>query len=349
MTETYHSGKGSGETSWAPIMGNSYQKNMTGWNNGATPYGCNNTQDNLALITGVNNIALREDDYSDVQNNNSVSIPSSDFNIKGMINTARDKDVFKLDISRETILQVKAVPYWEGNENNNADLDISIMLYNEAHTLVKTFDPLESMSVAFETYLKAGTYYMVIDGVGNRFAGEYGSLGSYSIIGSFKTPDAPKVVLSGKAQFGKDMLEWKTTSYEETTSEQLEFSTDGILFTDANVLATISKSTSLYSGSYPNRYYRVKSTLSSNKIVYSNILQLTNTDFEVATLVQSQMIVHANQSYTYILSDLTGRILCKGNGNTGLNRTNISNLSSGAYLLTLIAEGQKTSRRILKQ
>ncbi len=349
MTETYHSGYGNGETSWAPIMGNSYQKNMTGWNNGATPYGCNNTQDNLALIAGVNNIAFREDDYSDELDNNSVGISSDDFNIKGMINTTRDKDVFKLDINRETVLQIKGVPYWEGNENNNADLDMSILLYNEAHALVKTIDPLESMSVAFETYLKAGTYYMVVDGVGNRFAGEYGSLGSYSITGTFKTPNAPKVVLSGKTQFGKDMLEWKTTSYDETISEQLEFSTDGIVFTDINVLATIVKSTSLSSGVYQNRYYRVKSTLSSDKTVYSNILLLSNTGFEVATLVQSQLVVHANQMYTYILSDMNGRIVSKGNGSMGLNRTNISSLSSGAYIITLIVEGQKTSRRILKQ
>ncbi len=349
MTETYHSGYGSGETSWAPIMGNSYQKNMTGWNNGATPYGCNNTQDNLTLIAEVNDIAFREDDYSDAQDNSSFGIASDDFIIKGMINTSRDKDVFKLDINRETVLQVMGVPYWEGNEVDNADLDISIMLYNEAHTLVKTFDPVESMSVGFETYLKAGTYYMVIDGVGNRFAGEYGSLGSYSITGTFKTPDAPKVMLSGKTKFGKDMLEWKTTAYEETISEQLEFSTDGMMFTDISVLATISKSTSLSSGIYQNRYYRVKSTLSSGKAVYSNTVQLTNAGFEVATLIQSQMIVHAKQNYTYLMSDINGRILLKGNGNAGLNTTNVSNLASGTYVLTLIREGEKTSMRILKQ
>jgi len=349
MTETYHSGFGSGETGWAPIMGNSYQKNMTGWNNGATPYGCNNTQDNLALIAAANDITFRADDYTDVQDNNSVGISSDEFTLKGMINTTRDKDVFKLDISRETLLQVKGVPYWEGNENENVDLDISILLYNEAPTLVKTFDPQESMSVTFETYLKAGSYFMVVDGVGNRFAGDYGSLGSYSITGTFKTPEAPKVVLSGKTQFGKDLLEWKTTSYEETTNEQLEFSTDGILFTDISALAYISKSTSLSSGAYQNRFYRVKSTLSSDKIVYSNIVQLTNAGFEVSTLIQSQMIVHAKQNYTYLLSDINGRILLKGSGSAGLNTTNVSNLSSGTYIITLIAEGEKTTRRILKQ
>ena len=46
--EQYNSGIGTGEVSWAPIMGNSYYKNMTNWNNGPTPYGCTNLQDNLS-------------------------------------------------------------------------------------------------------------------------------------------------------------------------------------------------------------------------------------------------------------------------------------------------------------
>jgi len=76
---------------------------------------------------------------------------------------------------------------------------------------------------------------------------------------------------------------------------------------------------------------------------------LTNAGFEVATLIQSQMIVHAKQNYTYLMSDINGRILLKGNGNAGLNTTNVSNLASGTYVLTLIREGEKTSMRILKQ
>ncbi len=40
MLETYNTGTGSGEIGWAPVMGNSYYQNMTGWNNGPTPSGC---------------------------------------------------------------------------------------------------------------------------------------------------------------------------------------------------------------------------------------------------------------------------------------------------------------------
>lgn len=54
LVETYNTGTGSGETGWAPVMGNSYYKNMTGWNDGPTPYGCASVQDNLTTITSLN-------------------------------------------------------------------------------------------------------------------------------------------------------------------------------------------------------------------------------------------------------------------------------------------------------
>ena len=65
MTEQYNVGTGAGETSWAPVMGNSYYRNMTGWNDGPTPYGCANTQDNLTIITSINGFSYRADDFKD--------------------------------------------------------------------------------------------------------------------------------------------------------------------------------------------------------------------------------------------------------------------------------------------
>src|SRR5665647_253405 len=64
LVATYNLGTGTGEIGWAPVMGNSYYKNLTGWNNGPTPSGCNAAQDNLSIITTQNGFAYRADDYS---------------------------------------------------------------------------------------------------------------------------------------------------------------------------------------------------------------------------------------------------------------------------------------------
>ncbi|MBC7688191.1 MAG: hypothetical protein H7211_08435, partial [Aquabacterium sp.] len=78
LTATYNDGVGTGETSWAPIMGNSYYRNMSGWNVGPTPYGCNNIQDNLSIIISQNGFGYRADDYS-----NDININPQMFSIAG--------------------------------------------------------------------------------------------------------------------------------------------------------------------------------------------------------------------------------------------------------------------------
>jgi hypothetical protein len=95
LTEAYCLGAGSGEVGWAPIMGNSYYRNMTGWNNGPTPYGCTNTQDNLTTITSLNGFTYRPDDFDETMNSGTYAITGNTFNIEGIITTSTDKDAFK--------------------------------------------------------------------------------------------------------------------------------------------------------------------------------------------------------------------------------------------------------------
>ncbi|MGI8582806.1 MAG: hypothetical protein ACR2KX_11435, partial [Chitinophagaceae bacterium] len=97
LLSTYNSGVGTGEIGWAPVMGNSYYKNLTGWNNGPTPNGCNAAQDNLSIITTQNGFTYRTDDHSDEADHNStlVSFVNQSFSTSGIITTTADKDVFK--------------------------------------------------------------------------------------------------------------------------------------------------------------------------------------------------------------------------------------------------------------
>lgn len=60
---TYYAGHGSGATSWAPIMGTSFSKNVTQWSRGEYA-GANNDQDDLAII--ADQLGLVADDHGDV-------------------------------------------------------------------------------------------------------------------------------------------------------------------------------------------------------------------------------------------------------------------------------------------
>src|SRR5204863_7524585 len=56
----YYGGHGSGDTSWGPVMGTGYNRNVSQWSKGEY-YLANNTQDDLAIIAGK--LSYRGDDH----------------------------------------------------------------------------------------------------------------------------------------------------------------------------------------------------------------------------------------------------------------------------------------------
>src|SRR5690606_27745723 len=48
-------------------------------------------------------------------------------------------------------------------------------------TKINTYNPAATLSASIDTILSAGTYHIMIDGVGNGYTTEYGSLGPYLI------------------------------------------------------------------------------------------------------------------------------------------------------------------------
>ena len=180
-TQQYNGGTGSGEIGWAPIMGNSYYKNMTNWNNGPTPYGCNAIQDNLSIIATQNGFTYRTDDYAETLNAGTYNLPSTNFTVTGIITTYNDKDAFKFSLLRNSNFHLTAIPFNVSSNYIGANLDIKLDLYNSSGTLLRSYDPAEEMGVAIDTILNTGTYYLKIDGTGNTNVGEYGSLGLYTL------------------------------------------------------------------------------------------------------------------------------------------------------------------------
>jgi hypothetical protein len=354
LTETYHTGLGSGETSWAPIMGNSYGKNMTGWNDGPTPYGCANTQDNLSIITSTNGFGYRTDDYQDQMNSSAFTPNSTSFSINGIITTSTDKDIFRFNISTLSNIHIDALPYGVGANNIGADLDVKILMYDEAQVLVKTFDPTNTMGVTIDTTLKPGIYYFVLDGTGNVNASNYGSLGSYSFSGFRSALPIHDVSLSGTVSKNKHQLSWNIISDEPVRSVEVEVSNDGSNFNAVNTVGATSRNFSYTTFDNAIKYYRVKATSVIDQVVYSNVIALRSNEketqaFTISTFVTQQLSVQAAENFQYKLLDLNGRTLAVGRGNKGYNIIDMSNKVSGSYVIQLFGITQKQSERFIKQ
>lgn len=354
LVQTYNPGTGSGQIGWAPIMGNSYYRNMTGWNNGPTPSGCTTTQDNLSIITTQNGFTYRTDDYSDLLNNSTYSLGSSSFNISGIITTNTDKDAFKFVNTQNQKIHLEVTPYGLNSTNTGADLDIKMDLYDGNKTLIRSYDPSDVLNVVIDTILNTGTYYVMIAGAGNTNTGGYGSLGSYSFAGVKGLLPIHDVALSGSSDKAKHNLNWKIIADEPIKTQALEVSSDGI---DFKPLANINASVSTFSYApflSSTLYYRLKVISVINEVAYSNTVALKGTEkqnklYNISTFVKDEITVNASENYQYIINDLNGRTLSAGTGTKGINKINIQNQPAGLYVIQIINNTFRQAERIIKQ
>jgi hypothetical protein len=352
--ETYNTGYGAGETGWAPIMGNSLNRNFSNWNDGPTPYGCTITQDNLTTITTQNGFDYRVDDYTETFNGSTTAFPGNNFNVNGVITVNTDKDAFKFTLNSNSNLHLTASPFSVAANASGADLDIAFELYNSSATLIRTYDPLTSLSVTVDTILNAGTYYVIIRGTGNSNIGPYGSLGSYTITGSFSGLPIHEVKLSGTAEKNKHNLNWNIIADEPIKTIEVQLSRDGTSFNALTSVAAASMKFSYMPYKNNTVFYRLKVTSVLNQSMYSNTIALKGSgdsekSFKVSTLVNDDIVINAADNYQFTLTGINGKTIYTGTGLKGINHLNVSNLPKGMYIIQLFNNDQRQTERIIKQ
>lgn len=356
LTATYSVGTGTGQTGWAPIMGNSYYKNTSGWNNGPTPYGCTTTEDNLLVISTSNGFTYRTDDNSDDPSVNPtvISVTNNAFSKSGIITTTTDKDAFKLSFTQKGALHLNAVPYSATGSLDGAGLDLKITLLNSSMQTIGTYDPSTSIDATIDTTLNAGNYFVVLQGTGNG----YSSLGSYDISGTYIAAGALPIhdaALSGQSVNKTHNLKWNIITDDAIKNLVLESSLNGRDFSTLTVLAPADKSFTYMPTTTGDIYYRLKVTSVIAQTVFSNVITIKSANisvekmFKVSTLVHDQITVNASANYQYHLTDINGRTIQTGNSIAGINKINVSNIPNGIYVIQIINDNQKQTERIIKQ
>lgn len=354
MTETYNTGNGTGEIAWAPVMGNSYYRNMSGWNDGPTQFGCANTQDNLSIITSQNGFTYRVDDYAETLGAATTAINPTNFAASGIISEATDKDAFRFTIASPGVVHIEAKPYSIGPNNEAANLDIKVQLYNGAMQLIRTYDPSNAMNVTIDSTLAAGTYYMVLDGEGNVNVADYGSIGSYTVTGFSGSLPIRNVTLSGTVDKGKHNLNWNIIADEAIKNIAIEVSGNGTDFAPLTAVTPAATKFAYNPFDKTDLYYRIKVTSVIDQTVYSNTIALkgvgkTDKAFTVSTLVNNELVINASDNYQYRLSTIGGQLTAQGNGKKGINKVDLQNKPSGIYVIQIVNNENKLTERIIKQ
>ncbi len=359
LVATYNSGQGAGEIGWAPVMGNSYYKNLSGWNNGPTPSGCTADQDNLSIITSsYNGVTYRVDDHTDdpAVNPTILTMNNNQFSNAGVITTSIDKDVFKIKFSKNSALHLDVAPYSVAPNNDGADLDVMVTILDSSMQVISVYDQPFTLNVAVDTSLSAGSYYVIVQGAGNVNSSNYGSLGSYTVSGT-STPltitPIRQVLLSGKVYRSVHNLSWNVIADEPVNQLILESSADGTIFSPVSTFSSGSKGYNYSPNSRANIFYRLKVNSITNQIEYSNVISLKSNDTEVKKFVISPTVhdnitINAAEDFEYKLADISGRVITRGKGNTGINNISINNHPNGIYFIQIISNNQRTTERIVR-
>ncbi|KAA0131483.1 hypothetical protein FYZ48_25390 [Gimesia chilikensis] len=179
-TQEYYRGHGSGVTSWAPIMGSGYNRNLIQWSKGEYT-DANNNQDDLSIITTQNGFDYRADDHG-----SSIIYASTvtDGMASGIVERNTDVDYFQFTTNGG---DVHIDPFIE-----DPNLDILARLYDSGGAQIQTSNPVGALNASF-TGLSAGTYYVSIEGTGEGSVSgtgysDYGSLGQYTVTFSAQVP-----------------------------------------------------------------------------------------------------------------------------------------------------------------
>ncbi len=199
-TSGYYQGHGTGDVSWAPIMGVGYYRQVTQWSRGEYP-DANNPQDDIAIIAGK--LTYRADDHGagmagatmlavdpdgTVWSSNPEDDPENIYpENKGVIVREADTDYFAFDHAGGPVSFI-VTPAWDAfyAARRGANLDIQAGLYSSQGAVLAQSDPVTDTVATVSVTAGPGRYYLAVTGVGNSVTpySSYGSLGQYFINGN---------------------------------------------------------------------------------------------------------------------------------------------------------------------
>ena len=357
-TSEYNPGIGTGEISWAPIMGVGYSRNLTTWYNGPNSISCTTIQKDLDVITGGSNGITYRSDYTSNSLGTAINqtFSNDQFTTNSILVKNTYQNYFKFTVPSLKLFQLSAIPFNVGSGNAGANLDLKVTLYNSAQSVLNTYTSSSTLNVLVDTTLSTGTYYFKVEGTGNTYAPNYAIQGSYSVQGELLASPLPLHKLELKGTFSNDnhILNWIVQADETITKQTIEISTDGKNFSQLTEPATNDRTYSYRPVNAKAALYRVYAEFDNGSHYYSNIVAIRpavdNAKPKVLnTLVTNGIIsVTSPSGFDYAVFDLNGKMITKGRLETGMNTITTTGMITGMYVIHFSDGDQQSTEKLVK-
>jgi hypothetical protein len=357
MIDEYAWGRGSGELSWAPIMGVGYFHNITTWFIGRSAEGCSVIQNDIEIIAGPqNNFGLRADDHNgNWRDATPLKFDATGFSLVGMINSEKDQDAFKFTLNRNSNIRLAATPANADVQNGGANLDLQITILGSKSDTLGCFKKDDLLNATIDTNLNAGTYYVLVSGCSSENIPSYGNVGLYSLTG-FQTNALPvtKINLAGKIADDRHLLNWNFYADEPVNRIEVQTSVDGVHFTTLTTLPSQNRNYSWKPIGSNLWYYRLKVVTEQNEMeYYSKIISLQAASGNAMEVLNKTVVnsiqVYVNDKAYYQIFDEAGRMVQQGRLGAGVSNIAVNRSSKGLLLLRLQTSNLAKTYKLIKQ
>ena len=165
LLNEYHPGFGTGPLSFAPLMGNPYNKRITNW----YAQSCNSpfnglSQNDFELLSDV--VSLRSDDYPDAVGEKIKPAPATTFT--GILETPGDADFIYIKFKSPGTVTIRS-------EN----IDLKASLYNPGGQLLASYNDPENTGITIPD--ARGTRYLKIEATSNLNVSAQFMTGQYTV------------------------------------------------------------------------------------------------------------------------------------------------------------------------
>lgn len=361
----YHPGRGSGDISWAPIMGNSYDRNLTIWHIGRISSGCSFLQNDLnVIVSTANGITYRIDDYGNTINTGTnINIINGTYSINGLVNDSNDIDYFKFQFNLPGRFIANVKPYNSGppniasgflngvvSFNGNVDLEVSLFRNN---TIISTYNPATRLDVSIDTILEPGNYSIKVNSVSNSNIFKSGMIGSYVLEGSFGgsiVVPIRDIIINGTTINEQHKINWEIISDEVIEKISIEVSNDGRKFKNLKDVTSLNGSFE-YEPEENDIYYRIMVTAASNIVKYSKtifIKKVVKSSYKLLSNISynNQITINSKHPYEWAIFDLRGKKISNGKSINGQNSISIPNIS-GMYIIHIMIDNKTYVEKII--
>lgn len=338
----YNAGSGDFTTGWSPIMGVSYYTNASTWMKGRTTESCSTIQDDMARIAGApNNLFIRTDDIGDSYKSAKALIQSSgNYRETAIITTPGDRDAFSISLPASSRLSIQVMPEAAGAGDKYANLNVRLSLLNRRGDTLKRVNPDTTMSATLDTSLKAGTYYLLVEGFNSAKMPDYGSVGRYTITGNATAASmTSSVELTGRVAGSQHMLSWTIDPEMQVHSIDVLASSDGKNFYTLQNLSSATRSFHYQPPKGGRFYYQLSVTDAFEEIYYSPIIALVNRPNGKPAVIPHpethSLEVQALENGNFEIFDPNGRFLQQGRLTPGSNPITITGSIRGLYFIRI--------------